>query len=205
MALPEHIDLSNVGEIREQLLSIVNREVLALVVDMSATVSCDHAGSDALVRVYQRALASGTELRLVVASEFVRRVLSINGVDRLISLYPTVETALAATVPSPSAWAVLSSPGTDRTGCRDLLLGVTSRLFNVGLGLQAAARLADAPLAAQLRQAIDELDDIIGEARTAVFPAALDPEGGSLAPPEPSSGAYAPLTSASYKTWMMPV
>ena len=323
MALPEHVDLSNVGEIREQLLSIVNREVLVLVVDMSATVSCDHAGSDALVRVYQRALASGTELRLVVASEFVRRVLSINGVDRLISLYPTVETALAATVPSESAWAVLAgeaadvgvevalldldgviqsvnepwqtftlanggnpakagvgvsyldvcdaagddpgareaagairealagdlpgtltlevpchtpgtarwfdmlisarrdgdgqiigatvtlsltrsetrgllpSPGTDRTGDRDRLLAVTSRLFNVGRDLQAAARLADAPLAAQLRQAVDELDDIIGEARTVVFPAVPDPEGGSLAAPEPSSDAYAPLTSAS--------
>ncbi len=306
--LPEHIDLSNVGEIREQLLSIVNREVLVLVVDMSAAVSCDHAGSDALARVYQRALASGTELRLVVASEFVRRVLSVNGVDRLISLYPTVETALAATVPSESAWAVLAGeaadvgvevalldldgviqsvnepwqaftlanggnpakagvgvsyldvcdaagddpgareaagairaalagdlpgtltlevpchsprtarwfdmlisarrdgdghtigatvtlsvtrsetrgllplPGTDSTGCRDLLLAVTNRLFNVGLGLQAAARLADAPLAAQLRQAVGELDDIIGEARAAVFPAALDPEGGSLTP-----------------------
>ena len=37
-------------------------------------------------------------------------------------------------------------------------------------------------LAAELRQAIDELDDMIGEARAAVFPAALDPEGGSLTP-----------------------
>ena len=135
--LPEHIDLSNVGEIREQLLSIVNREVLVLVVDMSAAVSCDHAGSDALARVYQRALASGTELRLVVASEFVRRVLSINGVDRLISLYPTVETALAATVPSESAWAVLAGEAAD-VGWRALLLGVTSR-FNVGRGRRSLA------------------------------------------------------------------
>ena len=135
-----------------------------------------------MVRLYQRALASGTELRLVVASAFVRRVLSISGVDRLISLYPTVETALAATVPAQSAWAVLPFPGADSTGCRDLLLAVTNRLFNVGLGLQAAARLADAPLAAQLRHAVGELDDIIGEARSAIFPAASDPEGGSLAP-----------------------
>ena len=113
VALPEHFDLTNVREIREQLLAIVNREVLVLVVDMSATVSCDHAGSDALARVYQRALASGTELRLVVTGELVRRVLSINGVDRLISIYPTVEIALAATVPSESAWAALAGEAVD--------------------------------------------------------------------------------------------
>ncbi len=90
MALPEHIDLSTIDLIREQLLSIINRDVPVLVADMTETISCDHTGSDALARAHQRAVASGTVVRLVVGSEIVRRVLSASGVGRHLSYYPTV-------------------------------------------------------------------------------------------------------------------
>lgn len=96
VVLPEHFGLPGVDLIREQLLSVLNRGAMVLIADLTATISCDHAGSDALARVYQRAVSSGTELRLVVTSGIVRRVLSINGVDRLVSVYPTLEAALAA-------------------------------------------------------------------------------------------------------------
>jgi len=56
---------------------------------MTVTVSCDHAGPDAVGRAYQRAAAAGTQLRLVVPAPVVRRVLSINGLDRLIPIYPS--------------------------------------------------------------------------------------------------------------------
>ena len=90
VALPEHIDVSNAGQIREQLLSIINRGATELVADMTATASCDHAGADAVARAYQRAAAAGTQLRLVVPAPIVRRVLSINGLDRLIPVYPSL-------------------------------------------------------------------------------------------------------------------
>jgi len=64
----EHVDLSTAGSIREELLTLINRGAETLIADMSATVSCDHAGTDTLARVYQRAAASGTELRLVVTA-----------------------------------------------------------------------------------------------------------------------------------------
>lgn len=73
-----------------------SRGAATLILDMTATASCDHAGADAVVRAYQRAVASGTQLRLVVTAEIVRRVLSINGIDRLISIYPSVDAATAA-------------------------------------------------------------------------------------------------------------
>jgi anti-anti-sigma factor len=94
-ALPEHFDLSTAGPIREQLLTVINRGARTLIVDMSATISCDHAGVAALARVYQRAAASGTELRVVVSAPVVRRVLSIGHIDRLVSIYPVLEAALA--------------------------------------------------------------------------------------------------------------
>ena len=48
------------------------------------------------MRAYQRATANGTDLRLVVIADVVRRVLSFGGLDRLVSIYPTLEAAVAA-------------------------------------------------------------------------------------------------------------
>jgi anti-anti-sigma regulatory factor len=108
--LPEHFGLPDVDPIREQLLLVLNRGARVLIADLTTTASCDHAGSDALARVYQRAVSSGTELRLVVTSGIVRRVLSINGVDRLVSLYPSLEAALAASAAPVGARSAGTSP-----------------------------------------------------------------------------------------------
>jgi anti-sigma B factor antagonist len=100
VALPEHIDVSNASQIREELLWVINRGAAALIADMTATLSCDYSGADAVMRAYQRALASGTQLRLVVTAPIVRRVLGINGLDRLIPVYPSLEAATAAGTPA---------------------------------------------------------------------------------------------------------
>jgi anti-sigma B factor antagonist len=100
VALPEHIDVSNASEVREELLWVINRGATALIADMTATLSCDQSGADAIMRAYQRALASGTELRLVVTAQIVRRMLGINGLDRLIPVYPFVKAATAAATPA---------------------------------------------------------------------------------------------------------
>ena len=96
IALPEHVDVSNAGPIREELLSVINRGAQALIADLTATISCAHAGADALARGYQRAVVSGTELRLVVTAPVVRQILSFNGLDRLV---PSTRSPQAATPP----------------------------------------------------------------------------------------------------------
>ena len=100
IALPEHIDVSNARPIREELLSVINRGAEALIADLTATISCDHAGADALSRGYQRAVVSGTELRLVVTAPVVRQILSLNGLDRLVPIYPSLQAATAARAPA---------------------------------------------------------------------------------------------------------
>ena len=100
VALPEHIDVSNASQIREELLWVINRGAVALIADMTGTLSCDHSGADAVMRAYQRALASGTQLRLVVTAPIVRRVLEVSGLDRLIPVYPSLEAATAAGIPT---------------------------------------------------------------------------------------------------------
>jgi anti-anti-sigma factor len=122
VVLPEHIDVSNAGQLRERLLSVINRGAAVLIADMSGTASCDHAGMDALVRAYQRAAASGTKLRLVVTAPMVRRVLGIEGLDRLVSVYPSLEAAVAAELPAPddrrSPWTA-AQPGGGPSGPGD--------------------------------------------------------------------------------------
>jgi len=111
VSLPEHIDVSNAGQIRELLLSVINRGALVLIADLSATVSCDHAGADAVVRAYQRAVVSGAQLRLVVTAPIVRRLLAIEGLDRLVSIYQSVEAAAAAGMPEVPGPARRPGPG----------------------------------------------------------------------------------------------
>jgi anti-anti-sigma factor len=114
VALPEHIDVSNAGQIREELLSVINRDAEALIVDMTATISCDRTGADAVARAYQRAVVSRTELRLVVTSGVVLRMLGMTGVGRLVPVYSSVEAALAAR--SPAASAALTAANASKTG-----------------------------------------------------------------------------------------
>jgi anti-sigma B factor antagonist len=90
------IDLANADQVREDLLSVLNRGPATLIVDMGGTTFCDSAGVNALVRAHKRAVASGARLRLVVTTPTVQRVLAITGVDRLIGIYPSVAAALTA-------------------------------------------------------------------------------------------------------------
>jgi anti-anti-sigma factor len=114
VALPEHIGISNAGQVREELLSVINQGATTLIADMTATISCDHAGADAVTRAWQRAASSGTELRLVVTAQIVARVLSLSGLDRLVSVYPSLEAATDARM--PAAVAALSAARARRAG-----------------------------------------------------------------------------------------
>jgi anti-sigma B factor antagonist len=114
VALPEHIGISNAGQVREELLSVINQGATTLIADMTATISCDRAGADAVTRAWQRAAGSGTELRLVVTAQIVARVLSLSGLDRLMPVYPSLEAATDAR--TPAAVAALSAARARRAG-----------------------------------------------------------------------------------------
>lgn len=100
VAFPAHIDVSNVGQLRDRLLAVINRGAAVLIADMTGTASCDHAAVEAVARACQRAAVSGTQVRLVVTAPVVRRVLSIEGLDRLVSIYPTLAAATAGPAPA---------------------------------------------------------------------------------------------------------
>lgn len=95
ITLPVEIDITNSDLIREKLLSVLNKGPVLLIADMSRTTFCDSAGVSALVRTFRRATASASEMRLVAGTPAVQRVLSLTGVDRLMTTYPSVAASLA--------------------------------------------------------------------------------------------------------------
>jgi anti-anti-sigma factor len=108
--LPEQVDQSNAGQIRDQLLAIIDRQALILLVDMTRTTGCDYACGDALGRVFQRAMARGIGLRLIANVDSVLRVLSMCGLDRVIPVCGTVGAALRATAPADTVPVSLALP-----------------------------------------------------------------------------------------------
>lgn len=181
VTLPEHIGISNAGQVREELLSVINRGATTLIADMTATTSCDHAGADAVIRAWQRAVASDTELRLVVIAQTVARVLSLVGVDRMVAVYPSLDTATAERPPAADARAegmpVRSSGDTTAAQQAQLRMldAVVTSLFPVRLSLQAALELPADPARKRIEEALDDLDDVIREIRDTRDRPALPP------------------------------
>ena len=164
VTLPEHIDAANTGQIREELLALINRGAAALIVDMTATVSCDYAGAEALARAHRRAVANGTQLRLVVPVEIVRRVLNGSGLDRLVSVYPSQEAAIAAGLPVAQA----PTAGPSQVS-RDLLDSTVCNLFRAGLSLQTALDAAHETGRQYIMEALRYVDEAIRDIRDHVF------------------------------------
>jgi anti-anti-sigma factor len=171
VTLPEHIGISNAGQVREELLSVINRGATTLIADMTATVSCDHAGADAVIRARQRAAASGTELRLVVTAQVVARVLSLVGLDRTVSVYPSLDAATAARLPAAAGAPAEGMPG---RGSGDIaaqqahlrmLDAVITGLSHAEFSLQAALDLPADPARKRIEEALDDLDDVIRNVR----------------------------------------
>jgi anti-sigma B factor antagonist len=121
VTIPERVDVSNAGQIGDELLSVINRGARVLIADMTATASCDHAGAGAVVRAYQRGVTGGTQLRLVVTAQIVSRVLSFSGVDRLVCIYPSLEAATAAQPAAAALAAVAAPPGREPMDSRRLI------------------------------------------------------------------------------------
>jgi anti-sigma B factor antagonist len=98
VAGPAEIDISNSGEFRTALLRAQALN-LAVVVDLSRTEFCDSSGLSVLVRALRRAQAEGGELRLVVCTTAVLRILAVTGIGTIFGLFSSLDEAL--TKPPP--------------------------------------------------------------------------------------------------------
>lgn len=67
------VDMANAARVGEELKAAFGTGVGVVVADLSGTWFCGSSGIHALVMAYQRAQASGTELRVVAGPGRVRR------------------------------------------------------------------------------------------------------------------------------------
>lgn len=93
--LPAEIDMANAGAVVADLRAAVAPGVTTVVADMTATTFCDTAGIRALVLAHKHAAAGGAELRLVVESPGVLRVMNLLGVDAVLAIYASLQQALS--------------------------------------------------------------------------------------------------------------
>lgn len=94
----EEIDVANSGQFRQALLAAAALGP-TIVVDLSRTEFCDSSGLSVLVRALRRARADGGELRLVVSTHAVRRIIAVTGVGTIFSIFPSLDQALASQPP----------------------------------------------------------------------------------------------------------
>jgi anti-sigma B factor antagonist len=95
VSLPAEIDMANAEDVGEQLCAAFAPGVTVVIADLGSTVFCDCSGVRQLVLARKRAVASNRELRVVISSAGVLRVLAILRVDRVLEIYPDLAAALA--------------------------------------------------------------------------------------------------------------
>lgn len=187
VTLPEHVDHSNADQVREQLLWIINRGAAVLIADLTGTVSCDYSGADALARAQQRAIATGTELRLVAIGNIIRRALSLNGFDRLVAVYPDLDAAIAAGVASRERHGETETRIEDRAArAEELLVRTADTISNVGAIVRDEIHEPSDVTVLRITEALDRLDGIIREIRDHLFAERVHGGGPGVArPPSP--------------------
>ena len=186
VTLPGHVDRSNADQVREQLLVAMNRGAAAVIADLTGTISCDYSGTDALARAYRRAVGSGVQLRLAAASDSVRRTLRLSGLDQVVSVYPTLEDAIAAGAghrsrasglapvavlpasrePVPPAGAVSADSLSPAEELADVVI---NNIFDVGMILRTVAERPREEALPGIAEALARLDDIVREVRDRRF------------------------------------
>ena len=95
VTLPAEFDVGIAAGIYTQITAAFASGVRVVVADMTATMFCDTMAIRTLVLAHRQAPANGTELRLVVMSPGVLRIMEVLGVDTMLPVYDSLEEALA--------------------------------------------------------------------------------------------------------------
>ncbi|MEU9420007.1 STAS domain-containing protein [Streptomyces sp. NPDC051000] len=100
--LQEAADLALTGPRRPRLL----------VVDCTDLAFCDSSGIGGLIRIYQTLSAHGGVLRLAAAPGSVARVFALTGLDQVIAVHPTPQSALSSGAGSRESGNGAAAPST---------------------------------------------------------------------------------------------
>lgn len=99
VTFPAEVDISNAYDLGGHLEKALRPGVRVLIADLAVTQFIDSRAVHALLIARDSAAAHNAELRLVISHPTVLRILNVMGLDRILQIYPTLTTALAAGQP----------------------------------------------------------------------------------------------------------
>ena len=102
IALSGEVDLYTAPEFKQQLLDVIAKGAKTVVVDFSNTTFIDSTTLGVLVGGVKRLRAQDGRLALVCSDRNITKIFEITGLDRVFTIYPTRDEALAKTGASAS-------------------------------------------------------------------------------------------------------
>lgn len=99
VALEGELDAYWADETQRELWDCLERGHHRLVLDLSRLTFMSSAGLRVLLQLHKRVEALGGQVHMASLQPFVRKVLAISGVDRVLSLFDAVDQALVAASP----------------------------------------------------------------------------------------------------------
>jgi anti-sigma B factor antagonist len=95
IALSGEVDLYTAPEFKQQLLEVIGKGGKAVVVDFTDTTFIDSTTLGVLVGGVKRLRTNNGELSLVCSDRNITKIFEITGLDRVFTIYPTREEAVA--------------------------------------------------------------------------------------------------------------
>jgi anti-sigma B factor antagonist len=90
------LDVTHAAAVREQLLRLLRPATSRLVLDLSLVSHVDASGLAVLVGTERRARLLGGSLRLAAQTPAVGMAVHAAGLDRLLQIFPTVQSAISS-------------------------------------------------------------------------------------------------------------
>ena len=97
IALAGEVDLYTAPEFKQQLLDVIAEGGKDVVVDFSETTFIDSTTLGVLVGGVKRLRTNDGQLSLVCSDRNITKIFEITGLDRVFTIYPTRDEALAKT------------------------------------------------------------------------------------------------------------
>lgn len=97
ISLTGEVDLYTAPEFKQQLLDVIGEGGKDIVVDFSDTTFIDSTTLGVLVGGVKRLRAQEGRLSLVCSDRNITKIFEITGLDRVFTIYPTRDEALAKT------------------------------------------------------------------------------------------------------------
>lgn len=96
LGLRGELDYESVTQLHEAVNAVLGDRPELVIVDGTALTFCDSSGIGGLIRLYQGVSEAGGALRLAALPGSVARVVTLTGLDQVMTMHPDVADALAA-------------------------------------------------------------------------------------------------------------